>query len=126
MKTIVGDNIYHRLNGNWQQLNSHHSYPDGTPNPHNILNDTRTNSVLVSDHFFYFCAAAVEIPTELLNRIGYRNSRGHRKFTQAQAQPLISFLAEKFHPNIIYGDPFDFEAAKSRYSVKNNKITPHT
>ncbi|SDI29141.1 hypothetical protein [Pseudomonas panipatensis] len=126
LKTIVGDNIYHRVNGNWHQSNSHHSYPDGTPNPHNILNDTRTNSVLVSEHFFYFGAAAVEIPTTLLDRIGYRNSRGHRKFTQEQAQPLISFLAENFHPNVIYGDPFDFEAAKSRYSVKNNKITPHT
>lgn len=126
MKTIVGDNIYHRAGEKWQQSNSHHSHPDGSPNLHNILNDTKTNAVLISDNFFYFGAAAIAIPTLLLERLGYRNSRGHRKFTLAQAQPLLSYLTSNFHPNILYGDPFDFESAKSRYSVENNKITPHT
>lgn len=126
MKTIVGDNIYHRANGSWQQSNSHHSHPDGTPNQHNVLNDTRTNAVLISDNFFYFGAAAIKIPAPLLEKLGYRNSRGHRKFTATQAQSFLAFLSTNFRSKILYGDPFDFEAAKSRYSVKNNKITPHT
>ena len=124
-KIIVGDNIYHQNNGVWQQLNSHHSYPDGSPNPHNIANDTRTNRVLVSNRFFYFGTAAVEIPAGTLEEIGYRNSRGHRKFSLNQAQPFITFLLDNFRLNILHGDPFDFEAAKSRYSAENNKVTAH-
>lgn len=122
-KMIVGDNIYHQEEGEWQQLNSHHSYPDGSPNPHNIQNDTQTNAVLVSNYFFYFGAAAVEIPTDLLGKVGYSNNRGHRKFDLAQAQPLVSFLEDNFDTNILHGDPFDFEAAKSRYSAENNRVT---
>lgn len=126
MKTIVGDNIYHRANGNWQQSNSHHSHPDGTPNQHNILNDTKTNAVLISDNFFYFGSAAIKIPTPLLDKLGYRNSRGHRKFTLTQAQPLLFYISSNFRSKILYGDPFFFELAKARYSAKDNKITPHS
>lgn len=41
-KTMVGDNIYHRIpaDGVWQQADSHHSLPDGKPNISNIRTDT--------------------------------------------------------------------------------------
>lgn len=122
-KMIVGDNIYHQNNNEWQQANSHHSYPDGSPNPHNIKNDTRTNSVLISDHFFYFGEAAVEIPSDLLNSIGYSNKIGHWKFNLEHAAPLILFFEKNYSINIVYGDPFDFGAASSKYSAENNRLT---
>lgn len=55
-KQAFGDNIYHRANPgkSWQQLNSHHSYADGSPNPANIANDTQTNRVLISTDYAYW------------------------------------------------------------------------
>ncbi len=122
-KMIVGDNIYWKENGEWQQLNSHHSYPDGSPNPHNIKNDTKTDSVLISDYFFYFGANAVEIPQKILADLGYRNRQDHRKFFLHQARALVEYLERRFESNRLYGDPYDFESAKSRYSVKDDKVT---
>lgn len=123
MKMIVGDNIYHQVDGNWQQLNSHHSYPDGSPNPHNVKNDTQTNAVLISDYFFYFGAAAIEIPPDILQEMNYENGRNHRTFNLAKAQPIISFIEAKFTPNRLLGDPFDFEDASARYSAEDDKVT---
>ncbi|MCO7593045.1 MULTISPECIES: hypothetical protein [Pseudomonas] len=122
-KMIVGDNIYWRENGEWQQLNSHHSFPDGSPNPHNIKNDTQTDAVLISEYFYYFGSGAVEIPGKILSDVGYVNGRSHRKFSLNRAQPLIEYIENGFERNILYGDPFDFESAKSRYSAENNKVT---
>ena len=122
-KMMVGDNIYHLVAGNWQQLNSHHSYPDGSPNPHNVKNDTQTHAVLVSEYFFYFGAAAIEIPPVILLGMNYKNGRNHRVYNLADAQPLISYIEANFTPNKLVGDPFDFEAASSRYSAGDNKVT---
>lgn len=125
LKMIVGDNIYHKLNGVWHQLDSHHSYPDGSANIHNVKNDTQTDAVLVSDHFFYFGSAALEIPIPILQNLGYANRRNHRTFDSAVAQPLISFIESNSIPNRLLADPFDFDAASSRYSAKDNKVTAH-
>lgn len=55
-KMIVGDNIYHcdAPAKGWIQADSHHSNPDGTPNPHNIANDTKADRLLLSRHFCGF------------------------------------------------------------------------
>ncbi|QCB46935.1 hypothetical protein [Hydrogenophaga sp. PAMC20947] len=126
LKMIVGDNIYHKFNGEWRQLDSHHSYPDGSPNIHNVKNDTQTDAVLVSDHFFYFGSAALEIPISILENLGYANRRNHRTFDSVVAQPLTSFIEANSIPNRLIADPFDFDAASSRYSAKDNKVTAHS
>ncbi len=123
LKMLVGDNIYHKLNGEWQQLDSHHSYPDGSANIHNVRNDTQTDAVLVSDHFFYFGSAPLEIPISILQNLGYANRRNHRTFDSAVAHPLTSFIEASSIPNLLLADPFDFEAARSRYSAKDNRVT---
>jgi hypothetical protein len=125
-KMIVGDNIYHTCNGAWQQANSHHSYLDGSQNPHNVKNDTQTDAVLVSDYFFYFGASAVTLPSPLLDEINYRNGRNHRKLELSVAHSLISFFVARFPPNRLIGDPFDFGSASARYSAENNKVTKST
>lgn len=81
-----GTASYHQSEGGWQQLDSHHSYPDGSPNRHSVKNDTQTDAVLVSDHFFYFGSAAVEIPESILETLGYENRRNHRTFDGALVQ----------------------------------------
>ena len=56
MKKAFGDNIYYRDNdiSPWCQLDSHHSYPDGTQNNRNVRNDTQVNRVIVSNDFIYW------------------------------------------------------------------------
>jgi hypothetical protein len=66
LKQAFGDNVYSRdVAGEWEQLDSHHSLQDGTPNPVNITNDTNPNRLLLSDHFAYFGADAPEIPPDV-------------------------------------------------------------
>lgn len=56
-----GDNIYHHINGEWMQENSHHSYADGI-NENNLLHDTRVDRVLLSFKYWYFGENAIELP----------------------------------------------------------------
>lgn len=125
-KMLVGDNIYHRakIGATWQQEDSHHSHPDGTPNRHNIKRDTGSNNVLVSTHFFYFGKEAPTVPKRIFEAMRYKNVRSYRKFTYAQAGLLIEWLFSEHGAmlNLIAGDPFDFSRAAKRYSTLDNKI----
>ena len=124
----VGDNIYHQdpISNEWLQEDSHHSYPDGSPNPYNINNDTQTNSVLVSDNFFYFGREAVKIPQDLLDKLGYGNPRSHRRFRSSEpANALVQWINSTYQKqaNQVISDPFDFEYTSARYSTQTNKVT---
>jgi len=81
LKQAYGDNIYHHEADEWVQLNSHHSYADGSQNQHNINNDTQTNRVLVGTRFAYWGMAAPPFPNELRNFEGHDIciGRGHKK-----------------------------------------------
>lgn len=127
-RLLVGDNIYHQIGGagEWMQEDSHHSYEDGTPNPHNIKNDTQTDAVLISDHFFYFGRDAARIPQELLDDLGYKNPRSHRRFPSGDSSiALVDWIVTSFknQANLVLSDPFDFEYTSARYSVKTNKVS---
>jgi len=71
MKFAFGDNIYHRENGRWSQLNSHHSFSDGRPNPKNIRNDTQTDRVLIAIRYAYWGGGGPTIPQSLRNFDGH-------------------------------------------------------
>ncbi len=126
-RMMVGDNIYHRLSvdASWQQEDSHHSLPDGSPNPYNLANDTQTNRVLVSRHFIYFGAEAPTVPAEIFAEMDYRNGRNYRVFSDSEASPLLNWLHGTYgrHFGLVLGDPFDFDHSSKRYSVENNDIT---
>jgi hypothetical protein len=64
VKQAYGDNIYHSVGKKWVQENSHHSYADGSPNPHNLKNDTQTNRVLVGFEYAYWGGSGPEIPAK--------------------------------------------------------------
>jgi hypothetical protein len=67
LKQRYGDNIYHRdKSGRWIQENSHHSFPDGTPNPRNIKRDTSTTTrVLLGRKFGYWGRIGPKVPARL-------------------------------------------------------------
>ena len=71
VKQGFGDNIYFQNDaGQWQQQDSHHSYKDGVPNPHNIENDTQTDRVLLGKNYTYWGGSGPEIPQEFRNYNG--------------------------------------------------------
>lgn len=82
LKQAFGDNIYHhKAAGEWSQENSHHSMHDGSANPENVEHDTRTDRVLVSNHFAYWGGEGPEIPAEFRDWDGVDVSlgrQGHR------------------------------------------------
>jgi hypothetical protein len=81
IKQAFGDNIYYEDGrGHWHQLDSHHSYVGGSPNPHNVKNDTQTDRILVSTDYVYWGGSGPEIPSRLRNWDGIDicAGRGHK------------------------------------------------
>ncbi|WP_281842166.1 hypothetical protein [Sinisalibacter aestuarii] len=124
---MLGDNIYHREGElhEWDQEDSHHSRPDGTPDASNVATDTQTNRVLISDDFTYFGTSAPLIPEQILNTLGYSNGRNHRRFDGTAAQPLLSWFRDRAHRAgcQVVDDPFQFRRSSARFSSGSNKIT---
>ena len=55
MKQAYGDNIYFKIDKDqWRQIDSHHSYENGTPNPYNIQHDTNPDRVLIGFEYIYW------------------------------------------------------------------------
>lgn len=123
-KMMVGDNIYHRgQDGRWLQVDSHHSFDDGSPNPHNVERDTSVDRVLVSRHFRYFGSQAPAVPNRFLAELGYANGIGYRVFDFEQARPLIRWLDSLSDLAAgVLADPYDFGSSEKRYSVSTNAI----
>lgn len=119
-----GDNIYHKESKIWRQADSHHSKPDGSPEPSNIKNDTQTDQVLISDHFYYFGDKAPEVPKTIFEAMGYRNGRHHRVFKNYEAVELLTWLRRTYRnqENQVLGDPFQFKKSAARYSAGSNKV----
>ncbi|NEQ53437.1 MAG: hypothetical protein F6K11_25430 [Leptolyngbya sp. SIO3F4] len=91
LKKAYGDNIY-RTNGDgdWIQAPSHHSFPNGTPNPLNIKSDTKTNKVLLGTEFAYWGSSGPSLPRGLRHMCG---GRGHRcRFPEDERQRFIDWL----------------------------------
>jgi hypothetical protein len=123
---MVGDNIYHRneTTGNWIQEDSHHSNLDGSTNTKNLKRDTQSNSVLISNHFFYFGSAA---PSVNLLSIDYKNGIGYKKrpFENPQIASFIKNTEENNwgNRNIVIADPFDFKQAEKRVDQGTSVIS---
>ena len=123
--TLVGDNIYHRdEDGSWLQDDSVHSALDGSLDKANTAHDTRTNRVLLSDHFIYFGEAAPVVPPVIFEGLGYRNVRGHRTFALGACGDLIAWIEGQAGGvmNRFLGDPFQFREGGKRYSKTLDKL----
>lgn len=126
-KMLLGDNIYSWMeeSKSWHQAHSHHSLPNGDINEYNLNRDTKSNKVLLSDHFYYFGQSAPMIPVALVERIGYKNGVGHRIFDSPQAFDIVKWVEEEYghSKNLVLADPFDFDKSDAHYSVETNKIS---
>jgi len=66
LKQNYGDNIYHHnKNGEWEQVDSHHSSENGEVNKLNLSRDTSCDAVLLSTYFWYFGRDAIAVPEKL-------------------------------------------------------------
>lgn len=121
---LVGDNIYHHDGIGWTQEDSHHSKIDGTRDPSNVANDTSANAVLVSDLYYYFGRSAPRVPASVLDAIGYKNGRNHRRISlPLPGSGLVEWLSSNFVANRVIDDPFDFINGSAHYSHGTNKLT---
>jgi hypothetical protein len=92
LKQAFGDNIYHQRGRIWIQENSHHSFRDGSPNPHNIANDTQTNRVLVGNEFIYWGGTGPAILKRFREWAGYDISAGRGHKTNFPARMRDAFV----------------------------------
>ena len=106
-----GDNVYHRdEDGGWQQENSHHSLSDGSPNVLNIVHDTQTDRVLISDDFTYWGAAGPEIPARFRGWNGFDVCavRGHKcRFPTDLIDAFVAWLGTVWGPGYL-GRPVEW------------------
>ena len=94
MKKAFGDNIYYRDNDTspWRQLDSHHSYDDGTQNDRNVRNDTQVNRVLVSNDFIYWGGNGPTVPTFWEETVCH-STQGHRcSFPSEVVEDFVAWL----------------------------------
>jgi Nucleotide modification associated domain 2 len=113
-KLAFGDNIYTPDDGGgWRQLDSHHSLHDGSPNPLNVVADTKTDRVLVSRDYIYWGAGGPVVPAELRSfgedheDICCKN-RGHRcRFSHELVEAVDGWLGS-FDDRGLQGRPADW------------------
>ena len=114
LKQAFGDNIYFQDNsGQWQQLDSHHSYQDGRLNPHNVINDTQTDRVLLSTEYAYWGASGPEIPHQFSNYNGFDicARRNHKsRFPKELVDEFLDWLSSLDASGYL-GAPLDWPKA---------------
>jgi hypothetical protein len=111
-KVAFGDNIYSRApaGGAWCQLDSHHSFANGSPNPANIENDTKADRMLIGTEFVYWGDSGPLIPAEFRNFDGVDicAGRGYKsKFPDAFIAAFVGWI-QKSGAHGYMGKPLDW------------------
>jgi len=90
LKDAYGDNIYHRNPGTgvWMQEDSHHSKTGGVTRQANIDDDTRTNRMLVGQHFVYWGGYGPAIPAQFRD-FKVKGNRSHDICVSGQGRKCI-------------------------------------
>jgi hypothetical protein len=111
-KQAFGDNIYFKPPGKpWQQMNSHHSLPDGCPNNANVRNDTQANRVLIAKEFVYWGGSGPKIPAKFRNYNGIDicAKRGHkRNFPDELIVAFIDWVKDSGEHGVV-APPLDWD-----------------
>ncbi|RSM23234.1 hypothetical protein C5B78_19710 [Aeromonas salmonicida] len=123
---MLGDNIYHiNADQTWVQEDSHHSNSDGSYNIENLERDTSSKFVLISNHFYYFGNAAVDID---LQSIGYTKIRDYKKISISNSQGARGIIEKIHHDsksklNMVISDPCQFSDFYKRVDQKSGVIS---
>jgi len=132
LKTMHGDNIYHqKLNrGKWIQSDSQHHHKCLEIRKTNIKMDTKSEKVLISNHFFYFgdkyrILKQNKSYSSLLKQIqektkGLQSSYKY-KGMENLGKKLSEFLNTNYEKNQLYGDPINWSRFFYRNQLKENK-----
>jgi hypothetical protein len=119
VKQLFGDNIYHHNNaGQWTQADSHHSLADGSPNPLNIANDTKSEGVLVSWRYVYWGSNSIKIPAEFLDFNGESITlkRGYKRhFSDAFVASFVQWI-EGLQVQGFLGPPYQWQKKGAKWS----------
>ena len=111
VKQAFGDSIYFQdASGQWQQKDSHHSYANGSPNLHNIRNDTQTDRVLLSKEFTYWGGSGPKIPKKFRDYKGLDicAGRGYKcKFPEDFVEDFVEWY-RNIDSNGYLGTPLDW------------------
>jgi len=111
---MYGDNIYHHAeDSTWHQTDSHHAKEDGSINMINLRKDTSGIYSLISNEFFYFGEACIEIPTNITKHICW-DRQGFKYVDDEPALELINILYQSYKPGRL-GNPFMFSYDFERY-----------
>lgn len=107
----MGDNMYYQNeDGEYIQLPSAHSNPDGSTNWQHYRRDLNGGRVLAGAEYYYFGQQGLAIPASL-DFLQVR--RGHRcRFSLEQTREFLRYI-EKLEPGI-QGAPRDLERALKR------------
>ncbi len=112
MKQAYGDNIYYKDGtGQWHQQDSHHSYSDGSLNPHNTRHDTKVDRVLIGENYMYWGGSGPKIPRRFRNYGGYDVCalRNHRcKFPKKLIVDFVEWL-QSLDGSGRLGEPLNWE-----------------
>jgi hypothetical protein len=124
---MVGDNIYHKNNeGGWIQEDSHHSNPDGSPNPENVERDTGSNDrVLISNSFCYFGSQAIEVDLNSIEYIRIRDFKKTDLSLSLSGRKLIESVLNRnrTYMNLVVADPCQFMDSHQRVDQRSGKIS---
>jgi hypothetical protein len=111
-KQAFGDNIYFKPFGKpWQQINSHHSFADGSCNIANVRNDTQANRVLIGEEFIYWGGNGPKIPAKFRNYNGIDicAKRGHkRNFPDELVTEFVEWMKERGEQGFV-APPLDWD-----------------
>lgn len=106
LKKMYGDNIYCHDGRKWYQADSHHSLKGGEVNEYNLKRDTSVDAVLISEEFYYFGKSAIEIPTQLIQKV-VKKGPSHRCPEEVWGNRLIVFISRKYRLGC-HDDPIQF------------------
>lgn len=111
LKFAYGDNIYHRVNGDWVQEDSFHSYPGGEPHPENLRQDTSSEKVLLSTDFAYWGGSGPQIPSRFRDYDGVDvvvGRQGHKsRKLDSMAEEFVDWL-RSLGVHGYLGDPLEW------------------
>lgn len=90
-KQSSGDNIYFQNQDNtWSQLDSFHTNSDGSLKSEHMNRDTRTDRILISDHYYYFGGEGPIIPEQFRDPYHYDICRKVRQRKPLNDEDLIA------------------------------------
>ena len=110
-KQAFGDNIYFKdAKGQWHQKDSHHSYADGSSNPHNTSHDTQADRVLISTDYAYWDNSGPQLPKNFRDYQGFDicAKRGYKcRFPEDMARDFVAWFRSLEEKGYL-GEPADW------------------